>query len=119
MVLTAAANAIKLFGLTDACHNGCHLFYGDKYVSLLECKFCGHDRYDEDGKPYRTATYIPISNILATMFESPEFAQEVKAHESAYQEMKAQCADDEIDSDDWVMDDIWYSPGSSLGCLCM
>lgn len=92
------------------CQNVCLLFYG-KYAELKSCKFCGHQRYDERGKAFRIATYISIASILRTMFESPEFAKEVRAHEEAYQEMKTRCAQEDISLDDWVMDDIWYSPG--------
>ncbi|WVZ01850.1 hypothetical protein V8G54_022656 [Vigna mungo] len=77
----------------DCCLNGCMRFYdnenGKNDASLVECKFCGHPRFQtlhpgrSQGKPiaFKSMFYLSIIPRLQRMFTSMQTAQHMTWHD--------------------------------------
>jgi Transposase family tnp2 len=60
----------------DCCISSCATFTG-AYSDLNACPYCNAPHYDDNGKPCRQFTMIPISPVLQALYMSPETAEDM------------------------------------------
>lgn len=61
----------------DICVNSCHAFV-DNMLEKTSCIICGENRYDNLGKPQKSAFYFPLIPRLKMQYADPIRAKELK-----------------------------------------
>ncbi|GJF00485.1 transposase family Tnp2 domain-containing protein [Phanerochaete sordida] len=63
--------------LYHCCPKSCMCYVGP-YADLQQCLYCGTSRYNGQGRPRKTFTYIPLIPRLRAMYRDPQMAKKLE-----------------------------------------
>lgn len=96
---TLGTRVAKLSGVSpvtlECCIGICHAFTGTK-AKLDRCSTCGEPRYDKKGRPRQKFEYLPFTERLQALFNSPELVKKLSYRKDYVQHAGA--LDDIFDS---------------------